>query len=789
MNFPHVDVNIDLSSVVGYVDASTSSTTRWIYYYNSAPLFEDEQYFIYQAWVQADFPDENYGLHDGAGVTSNYAVGEEPPIGGLYALGAAPSAIVISGETNKHPLPRPDEIANFPKGYITLDGAGALAYHYREERSGRSVANVRFRVLATTKTLENSVVTGRAYDTNGNPLTGGWVLYHRTNTAQSNSNIYTAIDNDGYYSISATASQIVENDDYTLASPAPLKIDMKVIACQRDYYISSCPVYTQVEVGFEEEIVQDLITEITPVNTDVSTPLDVFNMRYGDYGTTFTVINDINMAGFAIPEYAVCNRASMNTEVGASWDGDFDFYGNIEGENHEIQNIAIPAELNDYPSWEQAPLGTIAGGENAFVRNLHLVNVDVKGVYALGAFCVRNGGIIEHCTASGSVEVTQDASWDYGYSGFVLWNYGTVRYCSTTVSVIGDGETGGLCGFNSSSAIIHDCYARGNVSIRHDWSWGYVGGAVGWNEGIVRRVYSTGLVSWYGDQVHGGLVAHNEAGGIVQVSYYDLQTSGVSYEKPEHGYARFTEEMTHPYNEETTYRGWHFGDVVLHDVTNATMGNAFIHTDSVDGWEGLFYPGNVIVVSGFVHAENNGTFTVVGVDGINLFVDATLVPETSTGPVTIEHAAPTVWFIYPDVNNGYPVLVEVPPDGALAATIAAQSDAHVDLATFVKRWYLAASIQAQSQTQAELSALVKSLYLSGAVSAESAVFADLVQFTIELLLAGTISAESYFEIRRQMEMWAKRDGVYEPVEAFAKHDGTYVPVQSLHHKVSGEYTS
>ena len=56
-------------------------------------------------------------------------------------------------------------------------------------------------------------------------------------------------------------------------------------------------------------------------------------------------------------------------------------------------------------------------------------------------------------------------------------------------------------------------------------------------------------------------------------------------------------------------------------------------------------------------------------------------------------------------------------------------------------------------------------------------------------LQGTIPAVSHWTMSplSLMNIWAKREGVYELVDCAAKHNGVYVPVRSVYVKQDGEY--
>ena len=188
------------------------------------------------------------------------------------------------------------------------------------------------------------------------------------------------------------------------------------------------------------------------------------------------------------------------------------------------------------------------------------------------------GGLIKECYSTGSVSGT-----DY-VGGLVGLNYGSVTRCYSTGAVSGSSSVGGLVGYNYGT--ISNCYSTGFVEgtgyyvgglvadnegrITNCYSTGsvtgssYVGGLVGYNRATITNCYSTDIVS--GDDVVGGLVGMNDSqgtiancysvgtvngnyavgGGLVgwnpvycdysgcwqgtiSQSFWDIQTSGISY--------------------------------------------------------------------------------------------------------------------------------------------------------------------------------------------------------------------------------------------------------------------
>ena len=131
------------------------------------------------------------------------------------------------------------------------------------------------------------------------------------------------------------------------------------------------------------------------------------------------------------------------------------------------------------------------------------------------------------------------------------WN-SHLKGCFATGDILGlDDDTGGLVGELISNSSIEDCFARGNVSGNNN-----VGGLVGlMTASSITNAYATGSVSAY--ETSGGLVGLHNSGDVVN-SYWDTETS--DQDSSAAGEGRTTEEMTHPYAD-NTYENWDFDDI------------------------------------------------------------------------------------------------------------------------------------------------------------------------------------------------------------------------------------
>lgn len=157
-----------------------------------------------------------------------------------------------------------------------------------------------------------------------------------------------------------------------------------------------------------------------------------------------------------------------------------------------------------------------------------------RGGNAGGLVGQNIGGMIDQSFATGDVH----ASWS-----------------ATTI--------GGLVGMNTSSSVISNSFARGNVFADIPptlSSSGGIAGLVGLNNGEIRQSYSTGSVNNSSTLASGGLIAANAIfRGTVINSFWDTQSSGMLTSGG--GTGLTTAQMQDFGTFATTYAGWDFTNV------------------------------------------------------------------------------------------------------------------------------------------------------------------------------------------------------------------------------------
>ncbi|MDK2867931.1 MAG: hypothetical protein PWP38_2246 [Clostridiales bacterium] len=288
------------------------------------------------------------------------------------------------------------------------------------------------------------------------------------------------------------------------------------------------------------------------------------------------------------------------------------FSGVYDGNGKIIKNLTMnrPDEYN---------VGLFNIDANGVVKNLKIIDANIKATGTAGILAGINLGKITDCDVEGSVVVTHN---NQGAGLLAGENRNLILNCSAKGSVTGKNQIGGLVGLNTSafestgriensyadatvtsqncgggltganesgeystypftgnvqrSAEIVSSFAKGNVG--GGWQ---LGGLIGNNNGSISNCYATGDVTGSADgEIMGGFVAYNggsiinsyatghvegladtggfagiNSGGTITQCYYNRITTGKS--DTGKGEAKETEAMI----EQSTYASWSFTDI------------------------------------------------------------------------------------------------------------------------------------------------------------------------------------------------------------------------------------
>ena len=206
----------------------------------------------------------------------------------------------------------------------------------------------------------------------------------------------------------------------------------------------------------------------------------------------------------------------------------------FESNGHTVSNLFIDTDT--------IVLTGFFGYSVTSIRNLGLIDVDVKGTELTAGLAAFNSGEIRASYVTGRV------SADDNVGGLVGFNQttGGIRASYATSNVSGSDDVGGLVGDNRGE--IAASYATGPVSGDSD-----VGGLVGNNKstGEIRASYATGPAS--GNSDIGGLVGRDE-GGTIASSYWDTRTSG--HGSGSSGQGKTTSQLQSPTSYSGVYGSW-----------------------------------------------------------------------------------------------------------------------------------------------------------------------------------------------------------------------------------------
>ena len=187
---------------------------------------------------------------------------------------------------------------------------------------------------------------------------------------------------------------------------------------------------------------------------------------------------------------------------------DHAFSGKFYGNGKTISGLYINRPASD------SGTGLFGYARNAEIKNVAVVDADIKGRGYVGALAGRTSGknTIEGCYTSGNVSVAGDSIVG-GLVGSVDTGGGKITRCYAAAAVSGKRVLGGLVGRNGRNGQITESYSAGSVTGSGD----IVGGLAGYNANRIENSYSTSAVS-----------GNNKVGGFVGDSYWENPPVGGS---------------------------------------------------------------------------------------------------------------------------------------------------------------------------------------------------------------------------------------------------------------------
>ena len=192
------------------------------------------------------------------------------------------------------------------------------------------------------------------------------------------------------------------------------------------------------------------------------------------------------------------------TPIGTDYDNSYK--GTFDGGGHTITGLTFTT--NDEYAGLFGWLNRAGTVKNVVMEGVQITSNQIYGG-SIGGVVGYSWGTIENCSVSGSVSGS-DVGGVVGYQ-----QGGSITGCSSSATVKGTVDVGGVAGQTNSSATLTACYATGNVIIEMDPKKNIAGGSlVGMNAGSsLLACYATGNVTSTGSStgnVHiGGFLGDN----------------------------------------------------------------------------------------------------------------------------------------------------------------------------------------------------------------------------------------------------------------------------------------
>lgn len=206
-------------------------------------------------------------------------------------------------------------------------------------------------------------------------------------------------------------------------------------------------------------------------------------------------------------------RLGSDIVLDGRWEPISHFTGILDGNGNTVSGLSVSGKSH-------AGLFSLVSGT---VKNLTVYG-DITAVQNAGVIAGENEGIIENCTAIGTVYANTNFA-----GGICGMNNGTVREClSSLYSVSAGSFAGGISG--SNHGVIENCLAATNV-VASDM---YAGGISGNNNGgTIRKCVSACMTVHDVLTENSGRITTNKHGGILDQNYFFLEAiSDSPYEEP-----------------------------------------------------------------------------------------------------------------------------------------------------------------------------------------------------------------------------------------------------------------
>ena len=437
-----------------------------------------------------------------------------------------------------------------------------------------------------------------------------------------------------------------------------------------------------------------------------------------------------------------------------AWTPIGDFEGSYDGDDHVIANMEMNA----------AEAGIFATTDGASFANMLLFNIDVTGDSLVGSLAgdARNSTFTDVAVIASRVEGDEYVGGLIGRAISCSLDFIRVA-CDihiTDDTVSSSNYVGGIigvCGLGSGDYLKRSYY-KGTVTVASQWGASFVGGLVGYLSGFASSMvsecesylFADGFEGWFVGGAFGGCYDRTK----IQDCYSRSDIQAINPVTSESG--GFVGGFIGEYFPEGDKPAGEYYDHLQRCYSASYVEGGSWNNKPPGGFAGSTHPVGIYTPDCYFDSTLHGSTTNMG--GAE---------ARTTAQMTWEHGATTytgwdfatIWMADRShrLNAGYPMFHRtvgiVEGEGKLSG-----------LAKFV------------------------TVLLVGAVQVSTQLWADLVAFIeTTILLSGTINVQTYLAILQKLLMWAKREGVYEPVEAYARHNGSYLQVTHVYKREDGTY--
>ena len=290
----------------------------------------------------------------------------------------------------------------------------------------------------------------------------------------------------------------------------------------------------------ENEQINNSFTSLQPLNTDINTPEDLYNIRWGPY-ENFEIKSDIDMSGSEYQEFPTIKEVN----------------GVIEGNNHTISNLKlVPKHEHDNISF----IDTI--NSSTTFKNLNFDNLVIDSPVNNGDNEHEIAPIVNRIDEGKVINIHvrgEINNINFGAAGFAMTNsYGNIKNCSAKVDLTVDSSASNdfpIAGFIDihSGGAIENSYYKGSLSGKNEVS----GFADQLPSGATYNCYAVSNISTFGsDPITNGFARQMYA-DTMENCYFDKDVFGGTSDETD-AIPLSTDQMTIPRDLDNAYQTWDF---------------------------------------------------------------------------------------------------------------------------------------------------------------------------------------------------------------------------------------